>query len=50
MCSMVGYGEWLGGFLFDLRAFHLLIVLKNQVKNGLCSFCKEMIPGLWSMS
>ncbi len=23
------------------------IVLKNQVKNGLCPFCKEKIPGVW---
>jgi len=24
------------------------IVLKNQVKNGLCPFCNEKIPGIWS--
>lgn len=24
------------------------ILLKNQVKNGLCPFCKEKIPGVWS--
>ena len=26
------------------------IVLKNQVKNGLCPFCKEKIPGVWSVA
>ena len=24
------------------------ILLKNQVKNGFCPFCKEKIPGVWS--
>lgn len=23
------------------------IVLKNQIKNGLCPYCKEKIPGIW---
>ncbi len=26
------------------------IVLKDQVKNGLCPFCKEKIPGVWSVA
>lgn len=26
------------------------ILLKNQVKNGLCPFCKEKIPGVWSIA
>jgi len=26
------------------------ILLKNQVKNGLCPFCKEKIPGVWSVA
>lgn len=24
------------------------MVIKNQVKNGLCPFCKEQIPGVWN--
>jgi pyruvate formate lyase activating enzyme len=24
------------------------IILKNLVKNGVCPFCKEKIPGIWS--
>ena len=26
------------------------IVLKNQVKNEFCPFCKEKIPGVWSVA